>query len=291
MRRPRTWFAARCSLLLFLVALVVQGFSATSAFAAGPRNTGTAPGGGTILDPRDPSQLPAGVLIAAIPPCHADVGNCLNIPFNISGVPTGVGAVGVRHVQVKFQLIGLQPCVPSGASIILGSYLGGTASMTAVFTTSTTEFTVDETITSGTCTGTPANAAGLLFTLQVQDPGGAGPGTVKIESVVVEDCALTPLAATTSADISVSNPPALTIALTPTNPTSGANGSIQATGGGGTPPYEFSKDGTTFQSSGLFSGLAAGGYTITVRDANGCTTSDNVTLTGGVSAADAVARR
>jgi gliding motility-associated-like protein len=45
-----------------------------------------------------------------------------------------------------------------------------------------------------------------------------------------------------------------------------ANGTISATGSGGTAPYQFSRDGINFQSSGFFPGLAANTYTITVRD-------------------------
>jgi gliding motility-associated-like protein len=47
------------------------------------------------------------------------------------------------------------------------------------------------------------------------------------------------------------------------------NGSITATGQGGTPPYTFSIDGVNFQSNPVFSPLAPGNYTITVMDAEG----------------------
>lgn len=50
----------------------------------------------------------------------------------------------------------------------------------------------------------------------------------------------------------------------------GSDGSVTVTASGGVPPYVFSLDGGAFQSSGLFSGLPAGSYFITVRDANGC---------------------
>jgi hypothetical protein len=49
------------------------------------------------------------------------------------------------------------------------------------------------------------------------------------------------------------------------------NGTINATGSGGTSPYEYSMDGSTFQSSGSFTGIAPGTYTVTVMDAAGCT--------------------
>jgi len=59
----------------------------------------------------------------------------------------------------------------------------------------------------------------------------------------------------------------------------GSTGSVTVAGSGGTSPYTFSKDGTTFGNSGTFGSLAAGSYTITVKDASGCTTTQPVTIT------------
>lgn len=42
---------------------------------------------------------------------------------------------------------------------------------------------------------------------------------------------------------------------------------------GGVQPYEYSLDGTTFQSEGRFDNLMSGTETVTARDAGGCTTS------------------
>jgi len=47
----------------------------------------------------------------------------------------------------------------------------------------------------------------------------------------------------------------------------------------GTGPFEYSMDGINFQSSPTFSGLAAGNYTIGVKDANGCLYDEVVTIT------------
>src|SRR5205814_1196592 len=59
----------------------------------------------------------------------------------------------------------------------------------------------------------------------------------------------------------------------------GSTGSVTVAGSGGTSPYTFSNDGVNFGASGTFSNLAAGSYTITVKDANGCTTTQPVTIT------------
>ncbi len=78
--------------------------------------------------------------------------------------------------------------------------------------------------------------------------------------------------------ITVSNP---TTAITnQNNPSCGQNnGSITASASGGTSPYQFSLNGGAFQSSPTFSSLAAGNYTVVVRDATSCTASVSTTLT------------
>jgi gliding motility-associated-like protein len=58
-----------------------------------------------------------------------------------------------------------------------------------------------------------------------------------------------------------------------------ATGSVTVLGTGGTAPCQYCLDGGTYQSSGTFSGLTADTYTVTVRDANGCTTDVPVTIT------------
>ncbi len=52
--------------------------------------------------------------------------------------------------------------------------------------------------------------------------------------------------------------------------TGDCNGSIVLSASQGTAGYEYSIDGITYQLSGTFSGLCSGGYTVFVRDAQGC---------------------
>lgn len=50
-----------------------------------------------------------------------------------------------------------------------------------------------------------------------------------------------------------------------------SNGSITVEAVGGSPPYEYSADGFTFQSEPILENLPAGNYEVTVLDAEGCT--------------------
>lgn len=56
------------------------------------------------------------------------------------------------------------------------------------------------------------------------------------------------------------------------------NGTITATGNKGTLPYQFSIDGTHFQSGNVFTGLTAGNYIVTIKDALGYTSTAAVAI-------------
>lgn len=63
-----------------------------------------------------------------------------------------------------------------------------------------------------------------------------------------------------------------------------ATGAINATGGGST-NFTYSLNGGSFQPSGNFTGLAAGIYTITAKNANGCVGSAQFTVSSGLACA------
>src|SRR5204862_73256 len=80
--------------------------------------------------------------------------------------------------------------------------------------------------------------------------------------------------------VTISNPPAVTLSLDQVDPPcdGAATGGTVATGRGGTGARAYSKDGATYSTSGTFDNLAAGNYTIWVKDATGCKTSKSVTI-------------
>lgn len=74
----------------------------------------------------------------------------------------------------------------------------------------------------------------------------------------------------------------VTVTGTTMNPAPGAsNGSIVATASGAS-GFTYSLNGGTFQSTGQFTNLAAGSYTVTAKSSAGCTGSASFTLTNVV---------
>ena len=81
--------------------------------------------------------------------------------------------------------------------------------------------------------------------------------------------------------VEIENPEELICSLASTMPlcNAGDDATITVSATGGTGDLEYSLDGLPFQPGTLFSDLTAGTYTVTVRDANGCTTSCTETIT------------
>lgn len=87
--------------------------------------------------------------------------------------------------------------------------------------------------------------------------------------------------ATKTASVTVTQPPALTATATAVSPAcSGNNGSATVTAGGGSPGYSYSwnPSGQTSQSA---TGLAAGTYTVSISDSQGCPVTQTVVIASG----------
>ncbi|MRI02617.1 hypothetical protein GH721_18895, partial [Kriegella sp. EG-1] len=89
--------------------------------------------------------------------------------------------------------------------------------------------------------------------------------------------------------ITINTSPAFNVSASVTQQIDCTNGSATistSVTSGGTAPFEYSSNGVNFQASSDFTGLGAGDYTITVRDANGCTATVDQTVTSGSNLSD-----
>ena len=86
--------------------------------------------------------------------------------------------------------------------------------------------------------------------------------------------------ATGTTSITVTQPTALNLTVTPgTITVNGGTTTITANCTGGTPTFTYKLNSGSYQTTGTFSNVVAGTYTITVKDKNGCTTTKTITIT------------
>ena len=191
-----------------------------------------------------------------------------------------------------------------GSSTVTVSATGGTAPYTGTGTASRSAGTYSYTVTDAngcmaTTTGNITQPSALSAsssktailcnggssTVTVSATGGTAPysgtgtfsrsaGTYSFTVTDANSCT-----ATTTGNIT--QPSALTLSLQAGACSSGSNGSVTATFGNGTAPYQVKIDAGAYAaatSPKTFTGLAPGSHTITVKDANGCTKSNSVTV-------------
>jgi gliding motility-associated-like protein len=94
-------------------------------------------------------------------------------------------------------------------------------------------------------------------------------------TVVARDAA----GCTASENVQLNNAAGPSVDLNGSNPACGqSNGSITAIASGGAGGYQYSLNGGAFQSGATFSNLGAGSYVVVVRDAAGCTDTEDIIL-------------
>jgi gliding motility-associated-like protein len=86
---------------------------------------------------------------------------------------------------------------------------------------------------------------------------------------------------TASGSVTITQPAVLTSSITSTNITCNllCDGTATMNPAGGTTPYSYLWNTTPNQTTGMISGLCVGNYQSTVTDANGCTSSNTVSIT------------
>lgn len=143
---------------------------------------------------------------------------------------------------------------------------------------------------NGNIIATASGASGFTYSLN----GGTFQSTGQFTNLAVGSYTITAKSSagcTGSASFTLSNTVncnSVTIAVNPTpigvTPCVNASGSITAAASGGTAPYTYSLNGAAFQSAATFTNLNAGTFSITAKDANGCTGTQGSIVVGTRSA-------
>ncbi|MEO8768987.1 MAG: T9SS type A sorting domain-containing protein [Ferruginibacter sp.] len=95
---------------------------------------------------------------------------------------------------------------------------------------------------------------------------------------------------TATTSITVAQPSAISVTISAgTIAVFGGTTSVAVNATGGTPAYTYKLGSASYQSSNSFTGVAAGSYAVTVKDANGCTSVKNFTLTEPAAPAQLIA--
>jgi hypothetical protein len=165
-----------------------------------------------------------------------------------------------------------QPAAPLTALITTQTNVlcagGSTGQATVTATGGTGPYTYSWSPFGGTAASVTGIPAGLLFTVTVTD---------------LNLC-------TTSATVNLSQPSAISAsAAAPPILCNGGTTIITVTASGGTGALEYSLNGVNFQTANTFPGQVQGDYTITVRDANQCTTVTYLTISPAPAAISASA--
>jgi hypothetical protein len=183
-----------------------------------------------------------------------------NNPQNLTNVAAGNYAVTVTDQD---------GCTAAASTTVVNPVIVIGVQTTPVTCNGGNDGTIDLTVSGGTAPYTYNWGGGIVS----EDRSGVTAGTYMVTVTDANGCSKT-------RSVTVSQPTALTlsIAQSPVACNGASNGSLNLTVSGGTPGYTFQWSGNAGTVEDPI-GLAAGTYTVTVTDANGCTRTASATLT------------
>jgi lysyl endopeptidase len=235
------------------------------------------------------------VTVNALPTATATSNSpiCVGTTLNLN-TPTVTGASFAWAGPSAYSSTSQNSTRPSSTTAMSGSYSVTVTGSTGCVNTSTVNVTVNanpsatasavDATCNGTCNGTatviPTGGSGTYT--YAWSPGAQTTATATAlcdgaYTVVVTDgngCVA-------NGNATITEPTALSISSVNTTQSSCAasTGTATVSVSGGTTSYMYSVNAGTPQSSNVFSSLAAGSYTLSVTDANSCTTTSTFTIT------------
>ena len=180
---------------------------------------------------------------------------------SISGLTAGTYTVSVRDGNA---------CASSASSVITAPppLIASTSSLNDVTCNGGSNGSASTSVSGGT----------PLYTYSWSPMGGANSATSGLSASTYTVTITDDKGCITHDTISITQPPAITDLVSPTNSTCGKdNGSAMAAGSGGTGTLNYSWEPSGINNA-VASGLAAGNYTVTITDANGCTETAATTI-------------
>ncbi len=191
--------------------------------------------------------------------------------FQASGTFTGL-AIGTYTITAK----DADGCTKSQSFSVIDICTAKNITVTGTVVNTATGFS------NGSITATASGSTGFTYQLNsgaFQVSGtftGLAIGNYNITAKDVDGCLKTQ--SFTVADICTAKNITLTGTVTNAGPSAGAfNGSINATASGST-GFTYQLNSGSFQATGIFTSLAAGNYTVTAKDIDGCLKSQSFTI-------------
>jgi len=191
--------------------------------------------------------------------------------YSLDGITWQAGAtftgLAAGTYTVRVRDAGATVCSATIANVTVGSTPAVTAAgaTTAIATCGSSNGSITVNLPSGGTAPYQYSLDGITWQAGTNFPGlAAGNYTVRIRDAGATVCSTT-FSATVGQTSAVSAPPPSSSMAT----CGGSNGTITINGAtGGTPPYQYSLDGISWQAGNTFTGLAGGSYTAWVRDAS-----------------------
>ncbi|MDA8629672.1 hypothetical protein N9M15_05595, partial [Bacteroidia bacterium] len=149
-------------------------------------------------------------------------------------------------------------------------------SVTNVSCNGGTDGSADITVTGGTSPYTYAWSGPSSYSSTSEDISSLSAGTYSVTVTDANSCT------SSNTNVVVTEPTALTLSngsQTNVDCNGNSTGSVTVSAAGGTSPYEYKIGTGSYGTSATFSSLSAGSYTVTAKDANGCTQTLSVTIT------------